>query len=91
MLQRATIKPTKQGKNLEPPKHEQRPYKIKRKKAGEADTILNNWRFQKDRLLHLKTAYYIWTRFLTTGDSYYGRCSAIMRQASFMENFAIRP
>lgn len=58
MLQRAKIKPTKQGKNLEPPKHEQRPYKIKRKKAGEADIRLNNWRFQKDRLLHLNTFSY---------------------------------
>lgn len=58
MLQRATIKPTKQGKNLEPPKHEQRPYKIKRKKAGEADIRLNNWRFQKDRLLYLNTFSY---------------------------------
>lgn len=42
MLQRATITPSKHDKNLEPLKHEQRPYKIKRKKAGEAETILNN-------------------------------------------------
>lgn len=49
MLQQATTSPTKYGKNFETPKHDRRPnvrYKTFTR-AGDADTKLNNLKFQK--------------------------------------------